>query len=367
MSIPRLYRADYFLDLVTQESVDIIIISLSNCLWAFIDWLLISRTTKTNSERKNSNRKSRLLLIWQPHFKPRGLRSRRRPWFHLRKPWRSREEEQYCGYDSFRLPFSSSSGGTIPHLSFRVEDNNRRAITPNLPGHPAPATNDDGTLHAELPVYRRQLRLLCAVPLLLQRRRSWYEGISTQPDNLLPIGHTEYEYISIPIKEERKQKLAYIARPLAQLILYSSERVIIFRDGPLTLWDVELFLTMLGVRFISIRSDMNARKRHAKIYRFNNRNDGKSTKGFDRALEQSSESIRKGSTVSLRCFASLPSRSNSRKCVTFGWGGVSWWKKHLGTHGDLWSSLYVEDFDAGEHLIDIWYPVQFGCEYWHSV
>lgn len=89
------------------------------------------------------------------------------------------------------------------------------------------------------------------------------------------IGHTEYEYISIPFKEERKQKLAYIARPLAQPILYSSERVIIFCDGPLTLWDVELFLTMLGVRFVSIHSDMNARKRHAKIHRFNNRNDGK--------------------------------------------------------------------------------------------
>lgn len=37
----------------------------------------------------------------------------------------------------------------MPHLSYRVEDDNQRAIPPNLPGHPAVRSNNGGTLLAD--------------------------------------------------------------------------------------------------------------------------------------------------------------------------------------------------------------------------
>lgn len=65
-------------------------------------------------------------------------------------------------------------------------------------------------------------------------------------------------------------KFAYVAYLLAKLIFDSKKRVIVFCDWLLTLWDVKLFLTMLGVQFVNIRFAINAAKRKAPVAKFNN-------------------------------------------------------------------------------------------------
>ncbi len=128
---------------------------------------------------------------------------------YLRQPWRSREEEQYGGYDTSRPPSSSSSGGSKPHPSFRVEDDNQRAIPPSLPGHPAVRSNNGGILLAGLQFIEDSCFCHALYPYLFKGEDLDTKEVRLDPTIYRTVTTVTYTYKSIPIREKRTQNYGY--------------------------------------------------------------------------------------------------------------------------------------------------------------
>ena len=68
-------------------------------------------------------------------------------------------------------------------------------------------------------------------------------------------------------------KLQYLARVLRHVIYNLKERVIMFCDWLTTLYVYELFLKLLGINFVMIRTAHKGHERKAAIARFNDPNE----------------------------------------------------------------------------------------------